>query len=311
MNVSIVIPNYNGKKLLEKNLASVIAAIDYYKKEKKEEAEIIVVDDFSSDGSAEFLKSLKENSIKIIKNNKNLGFSSTINKGVGESNGDIVVLLNTDCRPKKNFLIPLSQDFSDPSVFAVGCLDKSIEGEKIVPRGRGIGFWKRGLLVHSKGDINKNNTLWVSGGSGGFRKSIWDKMGGLSEIYNPFYWEDIDISYRALKSGYKVLFENNSVVMHEHESGAIRNKFSAKTVRAIAYRNQLIFVWINADFQTLFSNLIWLPYFLIKAFSSKDWSFFTGFYQAISKVPDIINLRKKTKKLFLKRDRDVLIDLSN
>ena len=109
----------------------------------------------------------------------------------------LYILFNTDVYPDKDFLTPLLSHFKDEKVFAVGCMDKSIEGKDVVLRGRGIGVWKRGFLVHEKGEIEKSDTLWVSGGSGAFRKSIWDKLGGLNELYNPFYWEDIDLSYRA------------------------------------------------------------------------------------------------------------------
>ena len=96
-------------------------------------------------------------------------------------------------------------------------------------------------------------------------KSIWDELGGLDILYNPFYWEDIDLSYRARKSGYKTLFENKSVVRHEHEKGSIKNKYNPQDVKKIAYKNQFIFAWKNSDFSTLIYGHFWLPYHLLKA----------------------------------------------
>ncbi len=223
MNVTIVIPNYNGEDVLRKNLPKVLSEVENYKDGK---IEVIVVDDASTDSSesviSNFIRSAGSGQIsnlKFFKNNKNLGFSSTVNKGVGHAKGDIVILLNTDVYPEKGFLDPLLNNFKDKSVFAVGCMDKSIENGKVVLRGRGLGTWKRGFLVHKRGEVDARNTLWVSGGSGAFRKDIWNKLGGLNELYSPFYWEDIDLSYRAQKSGYKVIFEPKSVVFHEHEKG--------------------------------------------------------------------------------------------
>ena len=220
MSISIIIPNYNGAELLKKNLPKVTDAISNY----KESIEIIVVDDCSTDSSMEILKKL--NGIRIIRNERNLGFSSTVNNGVRNASGEIVVLLNTDVKPEKEFLIPLLNHFNDEKIFAVGCKDKSIENGKTVLRGRGVGMWKKGFLIHSRGEVDKNTTLWVSGGSGAFKKSIWEKLGGFDELYSPFYWEDIDLSYRAIKSGYKILFEPKSVVIHEHQKGAIKRKYS-------------------------------------------------------------------------------------
>lgn len=294
MNLSVIIPNYNGEDLLRKNLPKVMDAVD--------NAEIIVVDDASTDDSLKTLSRF-DRKIKIIKNEKNLGFSSTINKGVKEAKGEIIILLNTDVVPEKDFLQPLLKHFEDEEIFAVGCMDKSIEDGKIILRGRGVGQWKRGFLVHSRGEINKTNTLWVNGGSGAFRKSIWEKLRGFDELYNPFYWEDIDLSYRAVKSGYKILFEPKSIVIHEHEKGAIKKKFSSFEVKTIAYRNQFIFVWKNVtDFDLKLIHLLWLPYHFAKAFLRGDLEFFKAFLMAFFLLPKIISARLKSQKLFIKKD---------
>ena len=298
MKISIIIPNYNGEELLKKNLPKVISVVG--------DSEIIIVDDASVDGSFAVLASFKEN-IKVIKNEKNLGFSSTVNRGVREAKGEIIILLNTDVVPEKDFLKPLLEHFQDEKIFAVGCMDKSIEDSKIVLRGRGVGQWKRGFLVHSRGEVNKTNTLWVGGGSGAFRKSIWDKLGGFDKLYNPFYWEDIDLSYRALKSGYKILFEPKSVVTHEHEKGAIKSTYSNFKVKTLAYRNQFIFVWKNAtDFDLQFAHLFWLPYHFLKALARFDLSFFKGFFMAFFLLPKIISSSLESQKLFVKKDIDVI-----
>ena len=215
-------------------------------------------------------------------------------------------MLNTDVVPEKDFLKPLMEHFNDESVFAVGCMDKSIENGKTVLRGRGIGKWKKGFLVHKRGEINKTNTLWVGGGSGAFRKLIWDKLGGLNQIYNPFYWEDIDLSYRALKSGYKVLFEPKSIVYHEHEKGAIRKKFSPFKIKTIAYRNQFIFVWENATDISLQFLHVFGYHIIFKALIRLDMPFFIGFLRALILLPKIIQSSFKAQKLFIKSDREVI-----
>lgn len=300
MNLSVVIPNYNGQDLLKKNLPKVIEAVG--------DTQIIVVDDASSDNSLSILDSFGSK-LKVIRNVKNLGFSSTVNFGVKESKGDIVIILNTDVIPEKGFLAPLLSHFKDDKVFAVGCMDKSIEDDKIVLRGRGMGGWKRGFFVHSRGEVDKTNTLWVGGGSGAFKKSIWDKLGGFSVLYNPFYWEDIDLSYRALKSGYKIIFEPKSVVIHEHDKGAIKSTFSNFQVKTIAYRNQFIFIWKNTtDLDLLLPHLFWLPYHFIKAFIGRDIAFFKGFLSAFALLPEIIKYKLEDQKQFKKKDKQVIAD---
>lgn len=310
MSISVIIPNYNGEKLLQKNLPSVINALKNYQGEK----EIIIVDDGSEDSSKNVIKNFINNKsikIKLLENESNLGFSSAINKGVKNASGEIIILLNTDVAPQENFLLPLLSHFSDQNVFAVGCLDKSIENGKVIERGRGLGQWRHGFLVHRRGEVNKKNTLWVSGGSGAFRKSIWGILGGLNELYNPFYYEDIDLSYRALKSGYKLVFEPKSVVTHKHHEGSIKQRFSESQVKRIAYRNQFIFVWENAtDWNLQFAHFYWLPYHLIKAILRLDKEFFTGFFSALILFPKVIKSSFTAQKLFVKKDKEVIKEVN-
>jgi O-antigen biosynthesis protein len=306
MNISIVIPNYNGEAILKKNLPKVFEEANSYKLGK---AEIIVVDDGSTDGSLLSLNKFKADYklFKLIINENNLGFSSTVNRGVKAASGEIVVLLNTDVYPEKGFLDFLINDFQKKDVFAVACLDKSIENGKIELRGRGVGSWKRGFLVHQRGDVSKRDTLWASGGSSAFRKSIWDQLRGLNELYNPFYWEDIDLSYRALKSGYKVLFEPRSVVFHEHEKGAIKTKFKSSQIKTTAYRNQFIFVWENAtDIFLRITHVVWLPYHFTKALLRGDLPFFVGFIKAFLLLPKIIIDGFTYQKSFVRKDKEVV-----
>lgn len=312
MKISVVIPNYNGENLLKKNLPKVIAAIEKYDGEK----EIIVTDDASLDNSKEAVEEIKKLSknlkITFLVSSKNKGFSTNVNRGVDKTSGEIVILLNTDVSPNEDFLKPLLKHFKSQKVFAVGCLERSIENDgNIVLRGRGIGKWKRGFLVHKRGEVNKEDTLWVSGGSGAFRKEIWEKLGGFNNLYDPFYWEDIDLSYRALKSGYRVLFEPNSLVTHEHEKGAIKSKYSQKQVKEIAYRNQFIFTWLNlTDKKLLFLHFFFIPYHLFKTMLKFDFLFVFAFFRAFILLPKILKCREQNKQGFVISDCKATADFS-
>ncbi len=301
MNLSVIIPNYNGEEVLAKNLPKILKELEDYKKGK---TEVIIVDDGSEDNSIDLIK--KFSKAKLLINPKNVGFSQTVDNGAEKATGDILILLNTDVYPERGFLDSLISHFEDEKIFAVGCMDKSVEGKNIVLRGRGLGLWKRGFLVHSRGEVGKSSTLWVSGGSGAFRKSIWDRLGGLNKLYNPFYWEDIDLSYRAQKSGYKVLFDNKSVVWHEHEKGVIKKKFSPFMVKTIVFRNQFIFTWTNlTDLDLIAKHFLWLPYHFIKTLISLDIAFYLGFLKALFMLPKILKSRYNNKKLFVLKDKEV------
>jgi len=308
MNISFIIPNYNGEGILQKNVPILLDVLKQY---KHINFETIIVDDKSTDKSLEIIEDLIKKfegkfDVKLLKSDTNKGFSSTVNYGVSEAKGELVFLLNTDVYPENDFLKNVLPHFEDPNIFAVACMDKSIEGSTSVLRGRGIGSWERGFLVHTKGKIDKTNTLWVSGGSSIFRKSIWVILGGMDELFNPFYYEDIDLSYRAIKSGYTILFEPKSVVVHEHEQGAIQSTYSPKHIKKIAYRNQIIFSWKNiSDSQLVISHFIWMPYHILKATVRGDMAFLLGVIDAIKKNAQIIANRKEVQKLVKKTDKEV------
>lgn len=299
MTVSIVIPNYNGKELLVKNLPKVLTSAP--------EAEVIIVDDASNDESVTFLKKDYPR-IKLIEKVHNHGFATSVNLGVRAASGEIIFLLNSDAVPQNEFLIPILRHFKqNEQLFAVACLDKSIEKEKIIERGRGIGTFARGFLVHRRGTPDKSTTLWASGGSSAFRKQIWERLGGMDELFDPFYWEDIDLSYRALKSGYKIAFEPKSIVVHMHEAGSIAKSYLPARINTISYRNQILFVWKNiTDRNLLSSHFFWLSYHALRSLLSGDWNFIQGLILALGKWPRILKNRRNAKKLFSRTDKQVL-----
>ena len=112
-SASVVIPNWNGRDLLDKYLPSVIVAMSGHP-----DNEVIVVDNASSDGSAEFLSTAFPN-VRVIRSGRNLGFGGGSNLGMREARNDIAVLLNSDMRAEPDFLAPLLKPFSDPLVFSV------------------------------------------------------------------------------------------------------------------------------------------------------------------------------------------------
>lgn len=230
MKVSIVIPNWNGEEKLKENLPEVIKV--------RGVTDIIIVDDGSTDGSVDLIeKNFPQ--IYLIKKKKNSGFSTTVNIGVKNASGELVFLLNTDAVPKEDCLKYSLPHFKDSKVFSVGL---SSGGSWAWAK------WKDGFFWHWQNkEIPKkaHQTLWTSGGSGIFRKSIWEELGGLDELFNPFYEEDVDLGYRATKYGYINLWEPNAKVEHYKKKGVIEENFSKEFVNKIAQRNQLIFIWKN------------------------------------------------------------------
>jgi len=243
--VSVVIPVWNGEKLLKKNLPLVFEALP-------ENTEVIIIDDGSQDGSKKYLEKLKSPKkiiLRILFNQKNKGFVYTVNQGAKEARGEFVLLLNTDVVPQKDFLKPALKLFEDKEVFAVSLAEQDYGWAKI---------WWRGGFIHI-GDGGKSKSphacAWASGGTGIFRKEMWQKLGGFDPLYSPYYWEDFDLGFRAWKQGWKIIWEPRAKVLHEHESST--SKINREYVNLIKERNQLLFIWKNiSNPWWRFSNLL-------------------------------------------------------
>lgn len=274
MKTSVVIPNWNGKELLEKNLTKVLAiGTD----------EVIVVENGSTDGSAEYLREQrtkdKEHRLKIIENKENLGFAEGVNQGVMVATGDVVILLNTDVVPEKDLLKHVLPHFEKPDVFAVSFNEGAWSWAR--------GYLKNGLIEHGPGERAKDThvSFWASGGSAAFDRKKWQTLGGFNLIYEPFYWEDTDISYRAQKRGWEVLWEPKAIVEHKHEITVKKHSQGAKK-DLISQRNQLLFFWCNVSSPLLWlQHILWLPVKLLRL------GYWIPFLWAILKLPSALAAR--------------------
>lgn len=281
--VTVIIPNFNGRNLLAKNLPKVAKVCP--------NCQIIVVDDASEDDSVAFLKK-NFKKIKVVENKKNLGFARSANIGAEVASGDFILFLNTDVSPQPNFLKMALAHFiskNSKSLFAVGMADQSHGKGKIITRGRGGAKFKKGFLNHFAASPESGETLWVSGGSGLFDKGKFHQLGGFDSVFAPFYWEDIDLCWRARKSGLICLFDSGAKVDHYHEEGAIKKTYSPLYIKTVAYKNQFLFVWKNiSNYFLVVQHLLWLPYHFTKALLRLDIAFFLGFVWAVFQIPKLI-----------------------
>ena len=240
---SIVIPNWNGKDLLEKYLPSVVEALS-----GNPANEIVVVDNGSTDGSAEFLRAAFPQ-VKLLALPTNLGFGGGSNAGVRAAANQVVVLLNSDMRVAPDFLAPLLEGFRDPEVFAVSCQIFFSDPHK--PReetGLTQGWWQDGgLRVRHRIDPAVDGLFpcfYGGGGSCAFDRAKFLELGGFDPLLEPFYLEDTDLGYMAWKRGWKVLYQPRSVVYHEHR-GTIGKRFGEGQIQAVLKKNYVLFCWKN------------------------------------------------------------------
>lgn len=228
LTFEVLIPSFNGRNLLAKHLPEVI-------RHTPARAEITVVDDGSTDDTRAFLA--KEfPKVHLITNEKNLGFTRSVNRGFAHSKADLVVLLNNDVAPKENYLAAVKKHFENELVFAVTLNETTSSWPKVSFRGK---------LQYVRGEEKDkpHYSAWASGGSAVFRRDSWEKLGGFDEVYSPGYWEDIDIGWRAWKAGYFIIWEPAAKVEHQHESTF--SSLNKNFVDLLKQKNELIFNWKN------------------------------------------------------------------
>jgi GT2 family glycosyltransferase len=202
--VSIIIVNYNGKLYLKKCLDS-LTKINY------SNYEIILVDNHSSDGSIEFVKS-KYSSIKIIELDQNYGFAEPNNIAAKTATGKYFLFLNNDTIVTPNFVNELVKVMAHDSQISIsqsmllkpnGNVDSS--GDFVDTLGR----------AYSSKDNPKDTRLILSakGASMMIRNDIFWNLDGFDKNFFASF-EDVDIGWRSWISGYKVVLVPNSIVYH-------------------------------------------------------------------------------------------------
>jgi len=287
--ISIIIPVYKNYEMFYQYLE--------INKKYFEGCEVIVMNDYPLENISKPVQKIYPESI-VINNKKNLGFAENVNRGVLKATRNYIFLMNSDVVLRDDsFLTALKHFKTDSKLFAVGFAQIEKEG-KIVGANRS--YFENGLINHNQQSITNHQQLisnfWAEGGSSIFKKKLFIDLGLLDELFNPFYWEDIDLSYRAWKAGYKILYDPSIKVEHHHES-TIGKYFDKSRILKTAFRNQLIFHWKNlTDQDFILKHLFNIPRFI----------FIPGFFDALIRLPKILQARKKIVKLFIKSDKEIL-----
>ena len=144
MHISIVIPTWRGRHLLEEYLPSVTAAADFYRSARKADTEIIVVEDAGGDDTIPWLRLHYGDSVRALEHERNLGFCSACQTGFTNARFPIVLLLNNDVRLKPDCIAPMVEHFKDPGVFAVTGKMFNQKGDEFCNGGK-IGQFRRGM----------------------------------------------------------------------------------------------------------------------------------------------------------------------
>jgi len=302
--VSFVVLNWNGERIIFKCLNSILIALKNY----EGKGEVIVVDNGSSDGSVSLIE--KEFSeAKLIKLEKNIGFSEGNNIGVKESQGDIVILVNNDVYVHPDFLKHIVFHFNEPQVFSIGPKVYGLDGKTLMI-GRSSAYFHYGLIkAKFSKDIYSSPVpcLFASGGSGAFDRKKYLELGGLLDL---LYCEDLELGYRAWKwRGWRTIYEPRSWVYHDLGT-SFTQVFTRKELKIIRERNRFLFQWYGiSDPIMVFKHFFYLPFLLIYSLLKGKWNYPMGLIQAIRawrtfKRQADKKINKNEKKL---KDKEILM----
>ena len=235
LKLSIVILSWNTKALLKQCLKSLEEGCGGVKG-----CEVIVVDNGSTDGSVEYLRSITGiksikgiTSMKLVENQSNLGFAKGNNIGIKQARGKYIMLLNSDTIVEKGSMAKLVNYLDQHSeVAAVSPLllneDGSYQKDPCYLKSPSLLFVflyynpiTRKIvskflphLLYSSADFTKPSLIeLVSGAAVMLRKEILEKVGGLDEDY-PHFFEDVDLSYQLRKLGFRLVLIPEAKVIH-------------------------------------------------------------------------------------------------
>jgi GT2 family glycosyltransferase len=219
LKTAIVILNWNGKKLLEQFLPSIV-------KFSSDEAEIYVADNASEDTSISYIKHHFP-CVKIIKNTENGGYAKGYNDALQKINADIYCLINSDVEVTQNWLNPILTVFNTDENTAI--IQPKILAFKDKTNfeyaGAAGGFidlygypYCRGRVFNDiEKDRNQFNDIseifWASGACFFIRSKVYHQLNGFDEDYFA-HQEEIDLCWRTQNIGYRVKYVGNSTVFH-------------------------------------------------------------------------------------------------
>ncbi|WP_306350292.1 glycosyltransferase family 2 protein [Flavobacterium sp. '19STA2R22 D10 B1'] len=251
--IAVVILNWNGQKLLEQFLPSIV--------KYTEEAQIYVADNASTDSSIAFVKE-KYPTIKIIQNTENFGFAQGYNEALVAVEEEYYALVNSDIEVTENWLTPIIETFDKRPEIAIiqpKILDYKAKDyfEYAGAAGGyidqyGFPFCRGRIFKTIEKDVGQYNDeteiFWASGACFFIRKDIFRKLEGF-DIDFFAHQEEIDLCWRAINKGYKVYYNSKSTVYHV--GGATLHESNPKKT-FLNFRNSLFMLLKNLPKQALF-----------------------------------------------------------
>ena len=253
--VTVIIPNYNGKKFMEGCMAGL-------RNQRGPKFRLLFVDNGSTDGSVEFVREHCPE-IEILALDKNYGFSRAVNEGIRAATTPYVILLNNDTKPRPGYVAALVRTLDEhPEAFSVSAkMIQMYHPELIDDAGDQytvLGWAFQRGVAHSVRRYGKPARVFSAcAGAAAYRREAFEQIGYFDERHFA-YLEDLDVGWRARLYGWQNLYAPDAQVLHVG-SGTSGSKYNEFKVR-LAARNS---IYLNYKNMPLFQLALNAPALLV------------------------------------------------
>ena len=300
--ITLIITNWNGSKLLRECLPTVLEAVRF---DHHHFYEVMVIDDCSNDNSLGILAD-EFPEVRTEQTPQNLGFQEANNYAVKLAESKIVMPMNNDIKLDPKALHYLAQHFDNKDTFAVSGKIFAFDQTTFLYGNRGGYFQKGHFHLYEKPPEDDSQTLFACGGAFMVNRQKYLDLGGFDSMYHPLYYEEIDLSYRALKRGWKVHYEPQSIAYHKVQATITRQE-KLRRISLISARNNYLFIWKNIlDRSMTLTFLFYIPLFLLRDLFRLKSRFWIAFYMALKRLPRALKGRSIEQSDVLYSDREIL-----
>jgi GT2 family glycosyltransferase len=304
--ISIVVPCCNSEEYIRDCLGSIKVSL----KKSEHEAEIIVVDDASKDKTVAIIQS-EYKEVNLLQNARQEGFSHSCNRGARVAHGRILMFFNNDVVLEPDCIGKLAQHFLEKSesslpLFAVAAKVEELRAD-LPDQNRILPVWRDGGIgaLHVNVD-HAMDTVFACGGAVAFDHALYLRLHGYDEIFNPGYWEDIDLCFQSVRVGWRNSYEPAAVVRHQAMPSMTR-LLGCDLLAQINERNRLYFNWLNLEGRGWWwRHALSLPFvYLADFFMGRGTARPRGFLRALPRLTKVMAHKRRRQQEAPEKERDL------
>ncbi|HSR49195.1 MAG TPA: glycosyltransferase family 2 protein [Acidobacteriota bacterium] len=293
-NVSLIVINYNGMAWIDDCLRSIM-------EQDRPAQEVVVVDNASSDGSAERV-ARQWPQVRLLQLSRNVGFAAACNRGIKAASGELVGILNNDLILARDWLKALLQEVRPPWDLWASRIVLASQPARLDSAGDGMGVvgaaYKHGHGQPASQYSQSREVFSPCAAAALYRRSLLEKLGGFDEDFFLIY-EDADLGFRARLAGHRCYYAAGAEVRHRVNASIGR---LSESYVYYGRRNSSYLFWKNMPWPLL---LLYLPerflfeclaagYFTLKG---RGWTVLRAKFDVLRNFPALMRKRRKVQAL--------------